>query len=192
MLTIDVRPIGPRDSAVGFASVNSFFHRLTGVHMTLYLITDWLSLLPVAICFAFAIAGLVQWIKRRHILRVDADILVLGLFYIAVMAIYILFEYVVVNRRPVLIMGYLEASYPSSTTMLVLTVMPTAALMLKKRIKNLRFNRLALIVIRLFTLFMVLGRLLSGVHWLSDIVAGILISLSLVQFFVHLKSLTDA
>ena len=121
---VDVQPIGPRESKVGFATINGWFHRLTGVHMGLYVITDWLGLVPIAVCLCFAILGLVQWIRRGKIVKVDASILLLGLYYIAVMAVYILFEYVVINRRPILIDGFLEASYPSSTTLLVLCVMP--------------------------------------------------------------------
>ena len=60
---IDVQAIGPQDSAVGFATLNGFVHDLTGVHMQLYTITDWLGLVPVAFIFGFALLGLAQWIK---------------------------------------------------------------------------------------------------------------------------------
>ena len=191
VMTIDVKAIGPRDSAVGFATINGFFHRLTGVHFTLYNITDWLGLVPVAICFGFAILGLVQWIKRKKLCKVDYSLFVLGGFYILVMGAYILFEIVVVNRRPVVIAGYLEVSYPSSTTLLVMTVMPTALMQLRERIKRRVLNTCVSVVIVLFTIFMVVGRLISGVHWLSDIVGGALLSAGLVMLYysaVKLKS----
>lgn len=180
---VDVQVIGPRKSVVGFASVNGFIHRLTGVHMTLYTITDWLGLVPVAIGFGFAILGLVQWIKRKHILKVDSSILVLGVFYILVLAVYILFETVVINRRPVLINGYLETSYPSSTTLLVLCVMPTAALQFRSRIKGTLLRNIITITIAAFVVFVIGGRLLSGVHWFSDIVGGILLAGGLVTLY---------
>lgn len=123
---VDVQAIGPQESSVGFATINHQVHNLTGVHMTLYTITDHLSIVPLAIVAGFALLGLMQWIKRKIFWKVDRDILVLGGFYLAVMAIYVLFEVFVVNYRPVLIGGILEASYPSSTTMLVMCVMPTA------------------------------------------------------------------
>ena len=172
---IDVQAIGPRGSAVGFATVNGFIHRLFGVHMTLYVITDWLGLVPVAVGFGFAIAGLVQWIKRKNILKVDKRILVLGGFYILTLFAYLLFEEVVINYRPVLIGGYLEASYPSSTTLLVLCVMPTAAMFSK--------NKIIKGVIYGFMAFMVIGRLVSGVHWFTDIMGGILLSAGLVYLY---------
>lgn len=185
---VDVRPIGPGNSVVGFAALNGWLHRWTGVHMGLYVITDWLGLVPVAICLCFAILGLIQWIKRKNILKVDQSILVLGGFYLVTMAVYILFEYVVINRRPVLIDGFLEASYPSSTTLLVLCVMPTAAMQLRSRIKNAALRRTVLIAIYAFTAFMVAGRLISGVHWLSDIIGGILLSTGLVMLY---RTLTE-
>lgn len=188
---IDVQPIGPRESAVGFATMNRFVHRLTGVHMSLYTITDWLGLVPFGFVLGFGILGLGQWIKRKRFLKVDHSILVLGGFYILVMAAYILFETVVINYRPVLINGYLEASYPSSTTMLVMCVMPTAVMQLHGRIKNKAFRCTVTSVIISFTLFMVIGRLISGVHWCSDIIGGALLSAGLVMLYrwtVRLKN----
>ena len=186
---VDVQPIGPRGSAVGFATINGMFHNLTGVHMTLYHITDWLGLVPVAFGFGFAILGLVQWIKRKHILNVDYSILVLGVYYMIVLAVYLFFEEYVVNYRPVLISGYLEASYPSSTTLLVLCVMPTANMQLNYRIKNCNLRRIVSCAIKVFTAFMVIGRLVSGVHWLSDIIGGILLSAGLVVLYRFLSNL---
>ena len=180
---VDVQAVGPRSSSVGFATVNSFVHNFTGVNFTLYVITDWLGLVPVAVCLGFSIFGLAQWIRRRNITKVDFDIQMLGVFYIVVMAVYILFEFVVINRRPTLIDGYLETSYPSSTTMLVLCVMPTALMQFNKRIKNAVFRKAVTITIIAFIVFMVVGRLVSGVHWLSDIVGGVLVSSGLVLMY---------
>lgn len=187
---VDVAPIGPRGSSVGFATLNGYIHSITGVHMQMYTITDWLGLVPVAFGFGFAILGLVQWIGRRSILKVDYSILVLGGFYLVVLAVYLFFESFVVNYRPVLINDYLETSYPSSTTLLVMCVMPTAMLQLRSRIQNPMFKACVLGLIAAFTLFVVLGRLLSGVHWFSDIVGGALLSASLVTAYDAVSSLT--
>ena len=180
---IDVQAIGPRGSSVGFATINAMFHDLTGVHMVMYTITDWLGLVPVAFGFGFTILGLIQWFKRKNLFKVDCSILVLGGFYLIVLAAYLLFEEYVVNYRPVLINGYLEASYPSSTTLLVMCVMPTAMMQLNSRIKNTVFKRCVLLLITAFIGFMVIGRLISGVHWLTDIVGGALLSAGLVMFY---------
>ena len=180
---IDVQPIGPQGSTVGFATLNSIIHTRTGVHMQLYTITDWLGLVPVAFGLGFAMLGLAQWIKRKSLLKVDRSILVLGGFYIATMAAYLVFESFVINYRPVLIAGNLEASYPSSTTLLVLCVMPTAMMQLRGRINNRVLRGGVSIAIASFIVFMVAGRLVSGVHWLTDIIGGILLSAGLVTMY---------
>lgn len=183
---VDVKAIGPEGSSVGFATLNGAFHTLTGTHMWLYTVTDWLGLVPIAVCLGFAIFGLAQWIKRKRFSKVDSSILALGGFYLTVMATYILFEYVVINRRPVLINGYLEASYPSSTTMLVMCVMPTALMQLSSRIKNKILRSILTYLIIGFTAFMVIGRLVSGVHWLTDIIGGAIVSSGLVLMYYGL------
>ena len=181
--SMDVQPIGPLDSSVGLAALNGYIHRLTGVNMTLYVITDWLGLVPFGIAAGFGCLGLMQWIRRGSIRRVDASLIILGAFYIIVIALYLLFEFVIINYRPVLIDGRLEASYPSSTTMLVLSVMPTAELQLRERLRNRRILLWIHPAITAFAAFMVTGRLLSGVHWFSDIIGAALLSAGLVLMY---------
>lgn len=180
---IDLQAIGPQGSTVGFATLNGYIHGMIGVNLLLYEITDWLGLVPFGFVFGFAIFGLVQWIRRKDFLKVDRSLLVLGGFYIVVMVVYILFEMFVVNYRPVLINGHLEASYPSSTTTLVLCVMPTAIMQFQMRVKSIRFRRIIAVTISVFTVFMVIGRLMSGVHWITDIIGGFLLSAGLVMLY---------
>ena len=185
----DVQAIGPQGTSVGFAAFNGFFHNLTGVHMSIYTITDWLGLVPFVFVLGFAILGMIQLIQRRSLLKVDYSILVLGGFYIIVMTAYVFFEIVVINYRPVLIEGYLEASYPSSTTMLVMCVMPTAIMQLNSRIRNQGLRKGIDCLIIAFTVFMVVGRLISGVHWFTDIVGGALLSAGLVMLYVSVNDM---
>jgi len=184
---VDVRAIGPNGSSVGFATLNGYVHKFTGVNFHLYTITDWLGLVPIGVAFGFAMLGLAQWIKRKSLLKVDRSLLALGGFYMVVLAAYIFFEIVVINYRPTLIDGYLEASYPSSTTMLVMCVMPTAMMQLHARIENDVFRRCVMISIAVFIAFMVIGRLVSGVHWLSDIIGGALLSTGLVIIYASVS-----
>ena len=186
---VDVRAIGPEGSSVGFAALNRFVHEFTGVNWFLYTVTDWLGLVPIAVALGFAGLGLLQLIKRKSLWKVDHSILALGVFYIVVMAAYIFFEVVVINYRPTLIDGYLEASYPSSTTMLVMCVMPTAAMQLNARIKNTILKRCTIIAIIVFIAFMVIGRLISGVHWITDIIGGTLLSAGLVMTYYSIKNI---
>ncbi len=180
---VDLQTIGPENSEVGFATVNGAFHKFTGVHMWMYDLSDLLSLIPLGIIGGFGILGLVQWIKRKSFLKVDFNILMLGAFYIVVMAFFVFFEIVEINYRPILIEGVLEASYPSSTTMLMMCVMPTAMMEFKRLISSKALSSLAFFASGIFTAVMVVFRLVSGVHWLTDIIGGAILSAGLVLLY---------
>ena len=180
LMFVDSGAIGPLESRVGFSSLNQGFHSLTGTNLLLYEITDWLGILPIGVALGFAVMGLSQLIKRRGLLGVDHDLLALGVFYLVVILFFALFEVAVVNYRPILIDGALEASYPSSTTMLFTTVMPTAIIQLRLRVRKGAARRCLEVAIIVLTCLTVVGRLLSGVHWLTDIVGGLLLSVCLV------------
>ena len=186
---VDVGEIGPNGTSVGLATLNGFVQDLVGVNMLLYTLTDYLSLIPITMALGFAVLALWQWVRRKRICRVDRSLLMLGGFYTVVMAVYVFFEVVVINYRPILINGVLEASYPSSTTVLVTCVMSTAAKQLGERIQNSRLKRCAVFVICLFTAFMLLGRIFSGVHWITDIIGGMLISVGFVLLYSSFTSL---
>lgn len=181
--TVDVSPAGQSGADVGFAALNSWFHEMTGVHMVLYTITDWLGLIPVLVCIGFGTLGLAQMIRRKGLFRVDFDILLLGAYYMTVVLGYLVFEIFPVNYRPVLINGRLEASYPSSTTLLVLGVMPTLVLQAKRRLSGARLQTAIKAVAMAYTLLMIIGRLLSGVHWATDIVGALLFSWGLFSLY---------
>ena len=187
---IDLASIGPQDSIVGFSTINGFFHRLTGVHLFLYQLTDWLSLIPLVFVLGFALLGLVQWVQRRSLFKVDRSLFILGGFYILVFLIFIFFEIYVINYRPILINGCLEASYPSSTTLLFLCVMSTAVMQLKHRLQNhCKVQCLSLLTV--FTAVIVALRAISGVHWITDIIGGILLSTGLVTLYSYLIQKAD-
>ena len=183
IVTIDVKPVGVNGTNIGFATINTWFHNLTGVNMTLYTTTDWLGLVPVFICMMFGVVGLIQLIKRRSLLKVDFDIIVLGIYYVVVISGYLLFEMIPINYRPILIKGFLECSYPSSTTLLVLSVMPTLIFQMKNRLKNDKIKIILKLVTVVFSLFMVIARLISGVHWVTDIIGSCFLSAGL--FYIY-------
>ena len=180
---IDVRPLGANGTNIGFATINCWFHKLTGVHMMLYTITDWLGLIPIFICMIFGVMGLIQLIQRRSVLKVDYDIIFLGIYYMIVIFGYLIFEMIPINYRPILIEGFLEASYPSSTTLLVMGVMPTLIEQVNRRSENMTVKRIVQVLVICFSAFMVLGRLIAGVHWLTDIVGSIMLSAGLFCFY---------
>ena len=180
---IDVQAVGLNNTNVGFATLNTWFHSLTGANMSLYTITDWLGLVPVFVGMSFGFLGLVQLIKRKNLLKVDFDIIILGVYYVIVVLCYLIFEMIPINYRPIFINGFMEASYPSSTTLLVLGVMPTLIFQAKRRIKSKKIKKIICVITILFSAFMVVGRLVSGVHWITDIVGSVLLSMGLFHVY---------
>ncbi len=183
LMYIDVKPIGPENSLVAFATINGSVQRLFSVNMLLYNITDWLGLVAIIVALGFAVLGFLQLIKRKSLSRVDNSILVLGGFYLLVIAAYLFFEYNIVNYRPVLINSILEASYPSSTTMVVMCIMTTAMMQFHRLIQNKTVRIVINIFLGIFTILMIVGRMLSGVHWFTDILGSMLISSALVMLY---------
>ena len=188
---VDVQAAGPNGTDVGLAACNLWLHHLTGVHMALYTITDWLGLVPIGVCFCFGVAGVIQAVRRRSLFRVDADIILLGLYYILVILAYLVFEKVPVNYRPILINGALEASYPSSTTLLVLSVMPTLKFQMDRRTEKPLVRNVTNIFVTVFSVFMVMGRWISGVHWTTDIIGAVFLSMGLFLLYRYSVALAD-
>ena len=180
---VDVQPVGQKGTDVGVAAFNCWFHKFTGVHMGLYTITDWLGLVPVFVCIVFGGIGLWQLIKRKNLFKVDTDLIYLGIYYVIVIFGYLFFEMCPINYRPILIEGILEASYPSSTTLLVLSVMPTLVLQANRRIENRYLKRIICALTVVFSAFMVIGRLISGVHWFTDIMGAVFLSTGLFYLY---------
>ena len=187
---VDVKQIGVNNSSIGFATLNQFIFETTGVNMIWYHITDWLGLIPVFMAIVYAFIGLIQLIKRRSIFKVDKEIILLGLYYIIVIALYVFFEKVIINYRPILMNGFLEASYPSSHTLMTICICGSSILINKKLFNNKItkvINYLSIIIITTT----VVGRLISGVHWFTDIIGGILISSGLLMTFYSLLSIIN-
>ena len=182
---VDVRPIGPEGTSIGLSRLNGFFFRLSGVNILWYHITDWLGVAAILVAFLFAMAGFVQLIKRRSILKVDREILALGGLYIVVIGLYVLFEIVIVNYRPIIMPDGIhpEASFPSSHTMLVCVIMGSAIMLIGKYLKEKPLCRVLRGICAAIIGMTVIGRLIAGVHWLTDIVGGILISIFLLSLF---------
>ena len=185
---VDVKQVGVNGTSIGFATLNQFVFKATGVNMIWYHITDWLGLVPIFMAMAYALLGLVQLIKRKSLFKVDKEIIILGLFYVVVISIYIFFEKVIVNYRPILMNGFLEASYPSSHTLMTICLCGSS-IIVNKKVFNKKITKFMNMLSLVIIFITVIGRLLSGVHWVTDIIGGIFIAIALLMI---LYSLVDA
>lgn len=180
---VDVQAIGPNGSSVGFAWINKAVSNIIGTHMGLYKFTEYLGYLALLIAFNYALLGVLQLFKRKSLLKIDKEIIVLGVFYVVVIGIYIFFEKVIINYRPVLIDGVLEASYPSSHTLLALCICGSSLIVNKYLFKDKKSAKYGNILSIILMISILLGRLISGVHWFSDILGGVIISITLLKIF---------
>ena len=177
---VDVKQVGVNETSIGFWAVNQFVFNLFGVNMIWYHITDWIGLVPIFMSMAYALIGFVQLVKRKSLFKVDKEIIILGIFYIIVIGLYLFFEKVIVNYRPILMDGFIEASYPSSHTLMTICLCGSSIIVNKKLFNNkiTKFMNILSIAIILIT---IIGRLISGVHWFTDIIGGSFISIALLM-----------
>lgn len=183
---IDKGNIGPNASFVGLFHFNNFFKKLIGQNELFYKISKVFGLLIFGIVLAYLIVALVQLIKRKSIKKVDKEIWILGIFYIVLAVIYFAFEVLKINYRPVLINGELEPSYPSSHTLFAIFICISAIYLNNKLITNKKLMIIINTIISLLGIITIIGRTLSGVHWITDIIGGILISTTLVLAYITL------
>lgn len=181
--TVDVAAIGPNGSKVGLSTINHWFQVTIGMNDTWYEITNNLGYITFAYVIFYAILGTSQLIKKKNIKKVDKKIIALGCLYAALVVIYVLFEKVIINYRPVLVYNVLEASYPSTHTVLAITICMSAIIMGRYYTKDKHTKKLYNGVTILLMALIIIGRILSGVHWLTDIIGGILLSAFLLSLF---------
>ena len=181
---IDVKPVGQMNSNVGMATINKALSDAIGVHMIWYDITNILGILALLIAAFFGVFGVIQLVTRKSLLKVDRDIIILGCFYVMVIVCYVLFDHFAINYRPVMLEDTLEASYPSSHTMLAVCVMSTAICQLKWKMRDEHVSRIVQGVLAVLIVLTVVGRMISGVHWFTDIIGGVLLSAFLVSLYV--------
>lgn len=180
---VDVAPIGPKSSSVGFSTLNKFVFNFLGRSNIWYNITEVLGMISILIALFYALIGLYKLIKNKSILKIDKEIIILGIFYFVVLLVYLFFEKVIINYRPVLVKGILEASYPSSHTMLSICICLSAMIINNKLYKSMRISKIINTLSVIIMITTTVGRLLSGMHWISDILGGIIISICLSYIF---------
>lgn len=182
---VDVRGIGADGSNVGLSHLNGFFFFITRSHPILYVLTQLLAYAAAVVAASFVIIAVGLKFRRRTI-RPDRGILCLIPTYALMFPFYYVFRVFTVNNAPALLaeQNHPVASYPSIATMICCTVFGTAMIEWhrlfqdqKELLEKLETAGLVIIVLS------VVLRLLSGLSWFTDILAAILISLFLTNFY---------
>ena len=180
--TVDVKAIGPNKSSVGFSGINKAYADMVGSNMTIYKLTEIFGLLVFIIVGVYGLIGIYQLFKRKSLFKVDREIIALGILYVLMISVYLIFDKIAINYRPIIIDGELEPSFPSSHTMLAICTCVSSLMVYKKYVPS-KFNYLILFSTVLLLTLVFLGRTISGVHWISDILGGVIISLTLLSYF---------
>ncbi|MBR4656380.1 MAG: phosphatase PAP2 family protein [Oscillospiraceae bacterium] len=181
---VDVQPIGPEGSSVGFAAVNGAVFSFFGTSMVLFKLAEYLGLFAILIAVGFVVTGLVQFFRRKSLWKVDHGILLMGVLFAVTIVIYFLFEHIVINYRPIILENELEASYPSSHTLLVIVILGSAIIQFHRLFKG---KKGLLLLLDIFPCILIVGtilaRLASGAHWLTDIIGGVLLACTLITLY---------
>ena len=194
----DRQPVAAGDTVVGLATVNAWFaiaaaglsgggimDGSTALSPQLYQLTEYLGYFSLLVAACFALLGFVQLLRRRSLKKVDRQLLAMGGLFIVLAVLYVFFEKVIINYRPIVLPGESgpEASFPSSHTMLTVTILGSVCIVLRTYVKNDGLRVLLRVVCVLLILAMVCGRLLCGCHWLTDILGGVLVSCAMLALF---------
>ncbi len=182
---VDRKPIGYDGTSVGFSSINGLFAGSFGYNPVMDTLSDIAMYLSFLVVVAFAFIGVMQLIKGKSLSKVDKAIIGLGILYVIVAVLYVAFDKIPINYRPILQPGEteIETSFPSTHTLVICTVLGSGIVAAKRLFKNEMMVRVLKIAFIAIMAIGVCARLFAGVHWLTDIVAGLLFSVTLVSLY---------
>lgn len=191
----DVAEVGINSVKVGYSSMNDAFYNFIGgaegFHKSFYSISEALGYLSFLFIAGFALLGAYQLYKRKSIKKVNPSIIVMGVMFVFVLVLYVAFDKLGLNLRPLIMPGEasLEPSFPSSHAMLACVIHGAGILEIDEVMFPCIGRTILKIVMAAMMLVIVFCRLFSGAHWLSDIIAGVLISGVVVSLFYAIKTL---
>ena len=186
--TVDVTYFPTEETTIGFSSLNLTVFQALGTNDLSFEVSEVMGLLILTAPVFFAFLAFSQWVKRKSLLKIDHDLWILFATYALTIAFYALFEIIVINYRPILVNGLIEASYPSSHTLLAIVIGGTSFLEVKNRMKWVWLKVSLMVLLSFLTVAIPMLRLLSGVHWLTDIIAGILLGTSMLFLYQGIRS----
>ena len=172
---------------LGLATMNGWWRDLVGVNAAWRVVSDVVAVGTVFGAVGLLIVQIVAVVRGRGLRPVVRDWWGVDLVLISLGICYGLFQIVVINYRPLLMHGVAEASYPSSHVLLFATVWPLLILTLWRMTKR-RWVRVTVMVVGMMVMLAgIVARALSGYHWLSDLVGGVLLGVTLVAWYLALQ-----
>ena len=185
--TVDVKEVGL------YGLNHTYYHEYNKV---LDIISD--VIFYIVLAFNIFLIGFViyKMVKKKE--KIDYKFLVYVLVLSLGIIIWLLFDYVFkINNRPNIIDGKVEASFPSTHVLLTTYIMLSSPYIFlkmdgKKGLENqnkLGFEEIITIIFMAIMLVMVILRLYSGMHWLTDCVAGLLLGIFLFGIYYLIISI---
>lgn len=183
LVFVDRQPIAGDGSLVGLATFNLNARAILGQSDLMEKVSNLLLVIPAASALAFAVIGVRQLVQSRSRAGVDRNLWWLLALYGAMLVLYVLFNCISPNNRPILEDGMCEPSFPSSHTLLAVTMCGSAMVQAVRRLRAGGWRTVVLVVLAIGMVGIVAARAMAGVHWATDILGGILLGAALVAFY---------
>jgi len=181
--TVDVAAVGPMGSEIGFASINKSAADAIGYNESIYNVSKSLSYFGIAVMVVFGLFGAMQLYYKKGPKNVDKDLYALYGLYVLGLIVYIVLEKVVINSSPVFSNG-LKVSYSSFYIILAVAFMGAAIVEFNARLKAKKVKIIVLTLCILDGIGLLVTRLVSGVHWVTDVIGTLLISVACFLLFL--------
>ena len=182
-INVNVDPI--TGSEIGLADINRGVFDKFGASKTWDTVSDVLIAISIVVAVVFVTIGVMQLVKRKKLNKVDRELYTLAGLYGLTALLYVVFEkIIVINYRPILVEGgKMEASFPSTHTMVSCVILWSATILISKYIKNVKLSRALQVICVLMPIMIGVGRILAGMHWFTDVLGAMLLSAALVCVF---------
>ena len=153
------------------------------------LITNIILILSLIALGAFAVLGLVQWIKRKSLKKVDKQLRWFPLPLALMAATYVVFDKFLpkfFDFMPTRPNGSGEPSFPSTHVMIVATIFFITTIILPKYIKN-KVVRIILELLMVIGLALTCtGRVMANMHTPIDVLGGIAFAFIFAEIYFQI------
>ncbi len=146
--------------------------------------SDVILYISILFILGLIIYGIYQLYKRKSLFKVDKDIILTGFGFVFIIIIWFIFDkFIDINYRPIAVNGSAQTSFPSTHVMLAcFSLLATTRIILKRNTNELKYNIITYGGVSILVILCSLGRILSKMHWTTDVLGAIFISLAI--FFI--------